>query len=159
MIIFLILRLSSGSIPVRLVGKFTKLKQTWTPTLPNIQVKVKKLYFNFLTLLFVSSGEKLYTCSVCGKSYRFWGGFDNCLRRHSGDMRYACEKCGKTFNSAFRLSLHMRIHDGVRPFKCPSCPYDCSRRDNLITHMKRTHHVTAEEVRQLLTVPTTSEAA
>ena len=105
------------------------------------------------------TGSKLYTCPVCGKSYRFWGGIDNCLRRHSGDMRYSCQHCGKKFNDKFRLRLHTRIHEGVRPFKCPSCRYDCSRRDNLITHMKRTHNNTLEEVRRLLQVPTTSEAA
>ena len=105
------------------------------------------------------SGTKLYTCPVCGKSYRFWGGQDNCLRRHNGDMRYKCNQCGKTFKDKFRLTLHMRIHNGARPFKCPSCRYDCSRRDNLITHMKRTHKITLEEVRRLLAAPITSEAA
>ena len=74
-------------------------------------------------------------------------------------MRYTCDQCGKSFNGKFRFRLHMRIHSGVRPFKCPSCPYDCSRRDNLITHMKRTHKVTLEEVRTLLETQTTSEAA
>ena len=47
------------------------------------------------------TGQKQYTCSVCGKSFRFWGGVDDCQRRHEQDMRYKCTSpgCGKAFNS------------------------------------------------------------
>jgi hypothetical protein len=28
------------------------------------------------------TGHKLYCCAVCGKGFRFWGGADDCKRRH-----------------------------------------------------------------------------
>ena len=33
------------------------------------------------------TGDKQYTCPTCGKSYRFWNGLDNCLRKHEVRMR------------------------------------------------------------------------
>ena len=64
-------------------------------------------------------GQKHYTCSTCGKSYRFWGGVDDCQRKHEQNLRYTCDKdgCGKGFNSKFRFQLHLRTHDGQRPFQ------------------------------------------
>ena len=66
-------------------------------------------------------------------------------------MRYKCEVqgCGKSFNSKFRFEQHQRTHDGVKPFHCPLCPYDCSRKDNLLTHIKRSHKKSPEEIKEL----------
>ena len=105
------------------------------------------------------TGEKLYTCPTCGKSYRFWNGLDDCQRRHDNDMRYKCnwQGCDKGFNNKFRFDQHMRTHDGVKPFHCPLCPYNCSRKDNLLSHVRRSHKKTNEEIK-LLNIGTFKEA-
>ena len=58
---------------------------------------------------------------------------------------YMTIACGKGFNSKFRLGLHLRTHSGERPFKCPTCSYDCARKDNLLTHIRRSHRFAPEE--------------
>ena len=60
-------------------------------------------------------------------------------------MRHSCPTCGKGFNSKFRLGVHQRTHSGARPFQCPCCNYDCARKDNLLTHIRRTHRLTQPE--------------
>ena len=60
-------------------------------------------------------------------------------------MRHSCTVCDKGFNSKFRLHLHQRTHSGARPFQCPCCAYDCARRDNLLTHIRRSHRLTQAE--------------
>ena len=95
--------------------------------------------------LLCTIGQKQYTCPTCGKTFRFWGGLDDCLRRHHGSLRHSCTLCDKGFNSKFRLLLHQRTHSGARPFQCPCCAYDCARRDNLLTHIRRSHKLTQAE--------------
>ena len=41
--------------------------------------------------------------------------------------------------------MHQRTHSGARPFQCPCCNYDCARKDNLLTHIRRTHRLTQAE--------------
>ena len=60
-------------------------------------------------------------------------------------IKYMTITCGKGFNSKFRLGLHLRTHSGERPFKCPTCSYDCARKDNLLTHIRRSHRFAPEE--------------
>ena len=60
-------------------------------------------------------------------------------------MRHSCPTCGKGFNSKFRLGMHQRTHTGARPFQCPCCNYDCARKDNLLTHIRRSHRLTQAE--------------
>ena len=101
----------------------TRQKLILTDIIQNIQVCIKlDKHLNIWTSQLndmKSSGQKHYTCSTCGKSYRFWGGVDDCQRRHEKNLRYTCEKegCGKGFNSKFRFQLHLRTHDGQRPFQ------------------------------------------
>ena len=41
--------------------------------------------------------------------------------------------------------MHQRTHSGARPFQCPCCNYDCARKDNLLTHIRRSHRLTQAE--------------
>ena len=59
---------------------------------------------------------KLYTCSVCCKTYEY----KHTLQRHaktkhadSGDCKYECYMCEKTFNRKNILNKHLKIEHGV----------------------------------------------
>ena len=59
---------------------------------------------------------KLYTCSVCGKTYQY----KHTLQRHSknkhdksDDSKYDCYMCDKTFNRKNILNGHLKREHGV----------------------------------------------
>ena len=59
---------------------------------------------------------KLYTCSVCGKTYQY----KHTLQRHaktkhgkSDDSKYECYMCDKTFNRKNILNIHLKMEHGV----------------------------------------------
>ena len=49
---------------------------------------------------------------------------------------YSCTVCEKVFPHLSRLNSHLKTH--ARTFSCTQCSYSCSRKDNLLKHM-RTH--------------------
>ncbi|KAJ1125618.1 hypothetical protein NDU88_004042 [Pleurodeles waltl] len=57
----------------------------------------------------VESEKRMYTCDLCGKSYRHSGSLINHKRIHQmGD--YVCSVCSKQFNNLATLKNHLRSH-------------------------------------------------
>lgn len=60
-----------------------------------------------------------------------------------------CKICGLKFFTGAQVTKHMLIHTGLR-YNCfvPGCKTSLTRRDNLVTHMKRSHQLTQMEQRE-----------
>uniref|UniRef100_UPI00398E4ED8 zinc finger protein 239-like isoform X2 n=1 Tax=Pristiophorus japonicus TaxID=55135 RepID=UPI00398E4ED8 len=69
----------------------------------------------------VDSGEKVYTCSVCGRGFSQISGLSRHKRSHTGERPFTCSECGKGFARSSHLLIHQRVHTDERPFKCPDC--------------------------------------
>ncbi|CAL8098744.1 unnamed protein product [Orchesella dallaii] len=87
------------------------------------------------------TGEKIYKCDICPKTY-YW---ENLLRRHKlthlNKREFKCVVCNKLFACKSNLDNHMRIHTGEKPFSCSVC----LRRFGSKLHAKR-HERTHQEV-------------
>lgn len=51
--------------------------------------------------------------------------------------KYTCSKCLKIYSTYNGLYKHVRFVCGIEPqFECPVCKKLCSRKDNLMQHIK-----------------------
>ncbi|XP_077341441.1 uncharacterized protein LOC143986907 [Lithobates pipiens] len=82
--------------------------------------------------------EKRFSCTECGKCFRFKSHLNRHKRSHTGEKPYSCPECGKCFSLKSSLSKHQRSHTGQKPYSCPECSKCFSLKCNLSTH-KRSH--------------------
>ncbi|XP_070813966.1 zinc finger protein 2-like isoform X1 [Chaetodon trifascialis] len=82
----------------------------------------------------VQTGEKLFSCSVCGKSYQRKNSLRNHMELHSEGKRLSCSVCKKTFQFRRNFTRHMSIHTGEKPFSCSVCGLTFRQKDNLKQH-------------------------
>ncbi|XP_041664857.1 gastrula zinc finger protein XlCGF48.2-like [Cheilinus undulatus] len=82
----------------------------------------------------IQTGDKPFSCSVCGKSYPSKRNLQIHLRRHSGEKPFSCSVCKKNFIWRAEMVTHMRVHTGEKPFSCSVCGKKFALHVNLVQH-------------------------
>ncbi|XP_060915224.1 zinc finger protein 32-like isoform X7 [Labrus mixtus] len=82
----------------------------------------------------IHTGDKLFSCSVCGKSFRDNGDLKRHSFVHTGEKPLSCSVCGKRFTQNGDLKRHSVVHTGEKPFSCKLCDKRFTQRGTLKLH-------------------------
>ncbi|NXX38925.1 ZN787 protein, partial [Tricholaema leucomelas] len=65
---------------------------------------------------------------------------------HTGENLFPCAECGKSFTLSTRYIQHQLIHSGEKPYSCTDCGKSFTQRGSLAAH-RRTHTADQATVR------------
>lgn len=69
--------------------------------------------------------------------------------QNSGNKSFTCTICGKSLARKDKLVIHTRIHTGEKPYICEVCDKAFARRDKLVIHMNKMKHRTPTNIAPL----------
>ncbi|XP_026791069.3 gastrula zinc finger protein XlCGF26.1 [Pangasianodon hypophthalmus] len=87
----------------------------------------------------VQTHMALFTCEICGKSFKQKGTLKTHMIVHQKERPFGCGYCKKRFKLKSHLKEHERIHTGEKPFSCPVCRMCFTRSNPMKIHL-RNHH-------------------
>lgn len=83
----------------------------------------------------VHDGVKNHTCDICGRSFAMKTAMEDHRRIHTGERPYVCHTCGKTFKTKASLYIHSKTHTDEFPHKCTYCAKRFRWRQQMLGHL------------------------
>ncbi|CAH4029944.1 unnamed protein product [Pieris brassicae] len=89
------------------------------------------------------------TCEVCGKKFHIAAQYRRHFQYHANERKFECETCGKRFNSSDILRVHARSHTDERPNACPECGKTFRTGGCVSRHRRIVHHIRKKPQEQI----------
>ena len=85
----------------------------------------------------LSIEQNIFHCDQCDFTCYHQSDFQHHCSAHV-EPKFKCEICGTGFTTKGNLNRHMKdIHSSIKPYSCYFCTMEFSRRDALISHLKK----------------------
>ncbi|CAH1117138.1 unnamed protein product [Phaedon cochleariae] len=113
----------------------------------------KKQYTSLLSYrkhqAFHSAEEGNLTCQMCSEDFETKEAILYHLKIHAGsrtvknpnEKKFTCDQCDRKFFTKKDVRRHLVVHTGKRDFLCQYCPQRFGRKDHLVRHIKKAHHI------------------
>ena len=87
----------------------------------------------------VHNNDRPFSCDICGNGFTRIRDFTDHRRIHTGEKPHSCDVCGRKFIRTGDLNKHKKTHSGVRPFSCETCGSAFYDKNSLNNHIRRIH--------------------